>query len=248
MGFSREQLGQWAASRSDIFPTELCVVMSSLHSHAPPHSLAATKQTLVRAFDGRPFEDIFDEFDETPIGVGAIAQCYRAKLKPGLAAPDPEFDEQPRKLRHNIRENVDILVKSTPKSVPSSHIVIKVLHPGVERTVHRDLRIMNIFAKILNAIPTMEWLSLPDEVDQFGEMMKLQLDLRIEAANLSTFRKNFRSRSTVSFPAPYTDYTTRHVLIEEFASGIPLSAFLEDGGGVFQQEIADEGLDAFLVS
>jgi aarF domain-containing kinase len=242
------KLGQWAASRSDIFPTELCVVMSSLHSNAPPHSLAATKRTLVKAFDGRPFEDIFDEFDETPLGVGAIAQCYRAKLKPGLAAPDPDFEERPRKLRHNIRENVDILVKSTPKSVPSSYVVIKVLHPRVERTVHRDLRIMNIFAVILNAIPTMEWLSLPDEVDQFGEMMRLQLDLRIEAANLSTFRKNFRWRSTVSFPAPYTDYTTRHVLIEEFAGGIPLNAFLEDGGGVFQQEIADEGLDAFLVS
>jgi aarF domain-containing kinase len=94
----------------------------------------------------------------------------------------------------------------------------------------------------------MEWLSLPDEVDQFGEMMRLQLDLRIEAANLSVFRKNFKRRSTASFPAPHTEYTTRHVLIEEFAAGIPLGAFLEDGGGVFQQEIADEGLDAFLVS
>ena len=224
--------------------------MSSLHSNAPPHSLDATKRTLVQAFNGRPFEEIFDEFDEIPLGVGAIAQCYRAKLKPGLAAPDgdADFEEGPWKLRRKIRKNVDILVKSTPHSVPSSYVAIKVLHPQVERAVRRDLRIMKIFAVILNAIPTMEWLSLPDEVDQFGGMMRLQLDLRIEAANLSVFRKNFKRRSTASFPAPHTEYTTRHVLIEEFAGGIPLKAFLEDGGGVFQQEIADEGLDAFLVS
>ena len=76
------KLGQWAASRTDIFPTELCMIMSSLHSHAPAHSMRITKATLERAF-GRRFKDIFDEFDEAPLGVGAIAQVYKAKLKPG---------------------------------------------------------------------------------------------------------------------------------------------------------------------
>ena len=225
--------------------------MSGLHSDAPAHSLAATKRTIERAFDGRPFDDIFDEFDETPLGVGAIAQVYRAKLKPDLAAPaaaDAAADASPprRNLRRDIRKNVDALVKSTPRRVPSSYVAIKVLHPKVERMVRRDLRIMAFFAAAINAIPTMEWLSLPDEVEQFGEMMRLQLDLRIEAANLIRFRREFRDRTTASFPYPYADYTTRQVLVEEFAHGIPLAAFLEAGGGVFQQEIADEGLDAFL--
>jgi aarF domain-containing kinase len=92
----------------------------------------------------------------------------------------------------------------------------------------------------------MEWLSFPDEVEQFGEMMRLQLDLRIEAANLTLFRQNFKDRTTAWFPYPYTEYTTRNVLIEEFAQGIPMEDFLQNGGGVFQKDIADEGLDAFL--
>jgi aarF domain-containing kinase len=145
-----------------------------------------------------------------------------------------------------VRKNVDPLLKSTPKRVPSSYVAIKVLHPGVERTVRRDLRIMWFVARLLNTIPTIEWLSLPDEVDQFGEMMKLQLDLRIEAANLAIFRRNFKERTTAWFPFPYTEFTTRNVLIEEFAQGIPLADFLENGGGVFQKDIAQEGLDAFL--
>jgi aarF domain-containing kinase len=105
---------------------------------------------------------------------------------------------------------------------------------------------MGFFASALNYIPTIEWLSLPDEVRVFGEMMKLQLDLRIEAANLAHFRRNFRDRTTAWFPFPYTEFTTRNVLVEEFAHGIPLADFMENGAGVFRQDIASEGLDAFL--
>ncbi len=225
----------------------MCHTMSSLHSNAPAHSLADTKRIIVKAFNGRPFEDIFDEFQEKPLGVGAIAQVYKAKLKPDLAgSEDADLEVEPQNMRRRVRKNVDTFIKSTPQRVPSSYVAIKVLHPKVERLVRRDLRIMTFFATILNAIPTIEWLSLPDEVAQFGEMMRLQLDLRIESANLTMFRKKFRDRTTAWFPYPYASHTTRQVLVEEFAQGIPLAAFLEDGGGVFQQEIADEGLDAFL--
>lgn len=226
--------------------------MSKLHSNAPAHSLHATTRIVQAAFGGRDFDDIFDEFNETPLGVGAIAQVYKAKLKPDLALPgDVDLQENGSQgmLRQNmtkVTKNVGTVLKSTPKRVPSNYVAVKVLHPGVERIVRRDLRIMGFFATMLNAIPTIEWLSLPDEVKQFGEMMKLQLDMRIEAANLAVFRKNFRSRPTAWFPFPYTEFTTRNVLVEEFAQGIPLADFLENGGGSFQKDIASGGLDAFL--
>lgn len=271
------KLGQWAASRSDIFPTELCALLAKLHSHAPAHSLHRTKTTVEAAFGGRPFDSIFTEFDETPLGVGAIAQVYKAKLSPGLVVaegageggrrhdagdedassappsvalpPVPPPLPPPSPLLQNVESvvrRVEPLLKSSPHRVPSSYVAVKVLHPGVQRTVRRDLRIMHFFAAALNALPGMEWLSLPDEVAQFGEMMKLQLDLRIEAANLAIFRRNFQQRTTASFPFPYAAFTTRNVLVEEFAQGIPLADFMENGGGVFQHDIASEGLDAFL--
>ena len=242
------KLGQWAASRSDIFPAQMCQVMSELHSNAPAHSLRHTKRTISAAFGGRRFDEIFEEFHETPLGVGAIAQVYKARLRPDLASPDDsDLEQQPEQpLRTRVRQNVGALVKSSPQRVPSAYVAIKVLHPKVERIVRRDLKIMGIFAAVINAIPTLEWLDLPNEVANFGDMMRLQLDLRIESANLSVFRNNFRKRTTAWFPFPYSQFTTRQVLVEEFAQGIPLAAFLESGGGVFQKEIADEGLDAFL--
>ncbi|KAL7779976.1 hypothetical protein CFE70_009996 [Pyrenophora teres f. teres 0-1] len=211
------------------------------------HTLQVTKQTIEAAFDGRSFDDIFEEFDETPLGVGAIAQVYKAKLKPELATLESNsIDREQPNLARRIKKNFDVTLKSSPSRVPSSHVAIKVLHPKIEKIVRRDLRIMGFFAAIINAVPTMEWLSFPDEVEQFGEMMRLQLDLRIEAANLTLFRQNFKDRTTAWFPYPYTEYTTRNVLIEEFAQGIPMEDFLQNGGGVFQKDIADEGLDAFL--
>ena len=68
------KLGQWAASRTDIFPAEMCIYMSKLHSNVKAHRLSATKKTIVAAFDGREFDTIWEEFDEIPLGIGAIAQ------------------------------------------------------------------------------------------------------------------------------------------------------------------------------
>ncbi len=50
--------------------------MGKMHSQGRRHSLAHTKCVIERVFQ-RPFEEVFEEFDETPIGSGAIAQvCH----------------------------------------------------------------------------------------------------------------------------------------------------------------------------
>lgn len=71
------KLGQWAASRADLFPAALCDLMSKLHSNGKPHSLRHTRKALERAF-GLRFEEVFEEFNDEPIGCGAIAQVSSA--------------------------------------------------------------------------------------------------------------------------------------------------------------------------
>jgi aarF domain-containing kinase len=48
--------------------------MSKLHSNVKAHKLSATKRIVQQAFDGRQFDTIWEEFDSTPLGIGAIAQ------------------------------------------------------------------------------------------------------------------------------------------------------------------------------
>ena len=67
------KLGQWAASRADLFPTLLCDRMGSLHSRGKAHPFSHTRRVVEHVFQ-RPFDEVFEEFEITPIGTGAIAQ------------------------------------------------------------------------------------------------------------------------------------------------------------------------------
>ena len=71
--------GQWAATRRDVFPPDLCKELSKLHTQAPVHSLHFTQTAIRRAF-GAGVDDLFEGFHAEPIASGSIAQVYRAKL------------------------------------------------------------------------------------------------------------------------------------------------------------------------
>lgn len=107
---------------------------------------------------------------------------------------------------------------------------------------------MSIFAHTLSLLPNVQWLSLPEEVDVFGKMMREQLDLRIEADNLIEFEKRFQGRKLpVTFPRPLKVWSTKDVLVEEFENALPLEMFMKNGGGPYNYVLAEIGLDAFLV-
>ncbi|KAI0756836.1 ABC1-domain-containing protein [Daedaleopsis nitida] len=236
------KLAQWAASRADLFPALLCERMGALHSRGKAHSLSHSKQVIEDVFQ-RPFEDVFEEFDPTPIGTGAIAQVYRATLKQDLIPPShlaPKRSKRKAVLPAS-------LIKEPHPSVPTAAVAIKVLHPHVAKTINRDLRIMGFFANVITLLPGMQWLSLPEEVAVFGQMMHEQLDLRIEADNLASFEKNFEGRKLpVTFPRPLRLWSTQDLLIEEFENALPLESFLKNGAGPFNDTLAEVGLDAFL--
>lgn len=232
-GPSFVKLGQWAASRTDIFPELLTTRLAHLHSDARPHAFAMTQRTVAEALSaqGLAMDDVFLEFGHEPIGVGAIAQVYKAKLRPGVV------------------ENGD------GAALP---VAVKVLHPHVAATVERDISIMMFFARVLNALPSMEWLSLPGEVQTFAEMMRQQMDLRVEANNLAVFRKNFAPKEShrsssfqeIVFPKPYPQCSSRKVLVEEFISAVPMTEILKnssgDGRNKMERLVSSKGLDAFL--
>lgn len=107
---------------------------------------------------------------------------------------------------------------------------------------------MKTFATILSLFPSMEWLSLREEVEVFGAMMSQQLDLRHEADNLLTFEENFSPRRVpITFPRPLKDFSTNEILFEEFENALPLEYFIRNGGGPYDEQVATVGLDAFLV-
>lgn len=212
--------GQWAATRPDLFPSDLCAELAKLHSNAPEHSFAYTKRTVEKAF-GRKLTEIFERFEEIPIASGSIAQVHRASLRfryPG---------------------------KKTAKPVD---VAVKVRHPGVGESIRRDFVIINAVAKISNLIPTLKWLRLDESVQQFAVFMMAQVDLSREAANLSRFIYNFRRWKDVSFPKPLYPLVHPAVLVETFEQGESVAHYIDDfeGHERFKAALAHIGTHALL--
>ncbi|KAJ3412990.1 hypothetical protein HDV05_008641 [Chytridiales sp. JEL 0842] len=224
------KLGQYASSRTDLIPPSVCKLLAKLQSNGTPHSIKATRKVIKHDF-GVELEDIFEDFDEEPVGVGAIAQVHRAYVKKNVIKADGTV---------------------TQERVPCA---IKILHPGVRNEIDLDLAIVQKLAHLAEwLIPDAKWLSLPDEVSVFAVMMRAQADLRVEASNLKRFHDNFLDVDDVSFPAPIEEYVTSSVLVEEFIDAIPISKFLgfhEDLSWTatstpYDIELARIGIQAFL--
>ncbi|XP_020531140.1 uncharacterized aarF domain-containing protein kinase 2 isoform X3 [Amborella trichopoda] len=211
--------GQWAATRPDLFPIDLCSELSKLQTKAPAHSFSYTKKTIENAF-GRKLSEIFEDFEEDPVASGSIAQVHRASLRfkyPG----------------HRIKTMV---------------VAVKVRHPGVAESIRRDFLIINSVAKISYLIPTLRWLRLDESVQQFAVFMLSQVDLAREAAQLSRFAYNFRRWKDVSFPKPLYPLVHPAVLVETYEQGESVAYYVDvlKGHARIKKALAHIGTHALL--
>ncbi len=187
--------GQWASTRPDLFPEDLCLRLEQLQSAAPAHPAAQTVTAVERAFNS-PISQLFEHFEMQPVASGSVAQIHVARLSARGAE----------------------LVGGGLQ--PGTRVAIKVRHPGVSDIMHRDFILMQRAARLCSALPALSELRLEESIRQFGGPLKEQLDLSVEAAHLQRFNANFRSwRSSVAFPVPLYPLVTPDVLVESFEEG-----------------------------
>ncbi|XP_068657391.1 uncharacterized protein [Aristolochia californica] len=211
--------GQWAATRPDLFPGDLCAELTKLHTQAPAHSFDCSKKTIEKAF-GRRLSEIFENFEEEPVASGSIAQVHRASLK----------------------------FRYPGQQIKPITVAVKVRHPGVGESIRRDFTILDMIAKISNFIPALAWLRLDESLQQFAVFMMSQVDLAREAAHLSRFIYNFRSWKNVSFPKPVYPLVHPAVLVESYEQGESVSHYFDEleGNARLKSSLAHIGTHALL--
>jgi aarF domain-containing kinase len=228
--------------------------LGSLHDQVPPHSWEWT-QTLL---ESRCRElGLALALDSTIIGSGCVAQVYRGLL----LDVDADTSAGLTLMSESGSYDCNALHRSCPKggNDESQHkyVAVKVRHPKIVEMIHHDLAIMYVTACVLDALPTMHWLSMPEEVLEFDSLMRAQLDFCIEARNLDRFHRNFKGNGDVAFPRPY--FATDDVLIEEFMQGssysqrkfnakigVPVATFIRNHDASFNKSIADILMQAFF--
>ena len=127
-------------------------------------------------------------------------------------------------------------------------VIIKVQRPNIEAQVENDLEIFINLARMMEKrSPEAARIGILDIVEDYGRMMRLELDYDREAKNTDRMRHNFAKDSSVIIPKVFWDYTTRRVLTEEYIEGIKLSDLktIEERGWS-RNKISQLGTQAFL--
>ena len=78
------KVGQFLSSRIDLLPDEYIEELAQLQDRVPPHPYNEIREQLAQAL-GKPPEEIFSFFDETPIAAASLGQVHKAVLRGGEA-------------------------------------------------------------------------------------------------------------------------------------------------------------------
>ena len=127
-------------------------------------------------------------------------------------------------------------------------VIVKVLRPGIEKTIRRDIRLMYTLARFVERY----WagarrLHPVDLVTEYEGIIFDELDLTREAANASQLRRNFENSELLYVPEVYWDYTSRNVMTMERIYGIQISDREELlRHGVDLKCLAERGVEIFF--
>ncbi len=126
-------------------------------------------------------------------------------------------------------------------------VVIKILRPGIERKIKRDVQLMHTLAELAGRHLKAGVQVNPREiVDEFEKTIYDELDLQREAANCSLLRKNFRHSQHLYIPKIYWDYSKQKVMVQERINGISIKDFTAlDAAGINRQRLAEKGIKIF---
>jgi predicted unusual protein kinase regulating ubiquinone biosynthesis (AarF/ABC1/UbiB family) len=124
-------------------------------------------------------------------------------------------------------------------------VAVKVLRPGVEHTVERDLRsARRITAWAARRWPVPHVLGFQALVEEFATRIAEEMDFRLEAEYATEVRANFRENPRVVVPEVMHELTRRRVIVLEFIDGRRVDRL--DGASVDAQRLAAIVMEVYV--
>lgn len=167
----------------------------------PPDWIAEFSR-LQNAVPAVPFEAVRREVEEA-LGQ-SLEAAFRAVEPAPLAAAS--IAQVHRAWLHDGRE-----------------VVIKVRRPGIRRIVEADLRLLQYFARRLEArFPELRRFHPVGMVRQFRDSLMRELDLAAECRNAERIAASFSRDRRIAIPAVHWAFTNERMNVQDFIGGIPV--------------------------
>jgi ubiquinone biosynthesis protein len=127
-------------------------------------------------------------------------------------------------------------------------VAVKVLRPGMKKSVDEDVALMHIVAGWVEKLWWDGKRMKPREVvAEFDKYLHDELDLMREAANGSQLRRNFADSKLLLVPEMYWDYCSSSVIVMQRMRGIPISQIDRLlAAGIDLKKLSSDGVEIFF--
>ena len=103
-------------------------------------------------------------------------------------------------------------------------IVIKVVRPGIEGVIKKDLKLLYAIASLIERFGEDTKRLHPIEVvKEYENTIMGELDLKAEGANASVLKSNFEESDLLYIPRIYWEFSSKNVLVMDRIVGIPVT-------------------------
>lgn len=127
-------------------------------------------------------------------------------------------------------------------------VVIKVLRPHIQKTIERDIDLLNFIASLLMRFwRTSRRFKLNEIVNEIAMTLRDELDLMREGANAAQLKRNFNDSPQLYIPKIYWSYSRPTMLVMERIQGIPIHQIARlKQLGYNMQKLAELGIEIFF--
>ena len=176
--------------------------------------------------------------------------------------PPVPFSDIKRIIQQDLRRPLEeIFEEFTPKSMAAAsvaqvhmaklfsgeQVAVKIIRPGIEKEIRKDIRLMHAMAKRAEKIfEIARVIGATNLVKEFERIIFKELDMFIEGGNIEKFAKNFKTVDEIYIPRVYWDHTAKSVLTMEHIPGFKMNQVdAISAHGIDPNDIAMIGLRSF---
>ncbi|MFZ5890818.1 MAG: ABC1 kinase family protein [Myxococcota bacterium] len=168
--------------------------------------------TFLPAAYGEELEQLQDRVPPRPFSEieGRLLEAFGADALSHFA----EFDEQPIAAASLAQVH-----RATARD--GRQVAVKVLYPGVERLIQRDLAVLRSLLPVVRRLFPISHVER--NLDQLEAMLARETDYSHERSNLARMREIFKTRSDIIIPEVIDELTRGGVLSMSFEEGIKVT-------------------------